>query len=43
MKVQRALNSLVKNLGGWKPYNDTDQQEETTAEDETSAADSEEE
>jgi hypothetical protein len=20
MKVQRALNSLVKNLGGWKPY-----------------------
>lgn len=27
MKVQRALNSLVKNLGGWKPYNDTEQEE----------------
>lgn len=22
MKVQRAVNSLIKNLGGWKPYND---------------------
>lgn len=42
MKVQRALNSLVKNLGGWKPYNDTDEQEETTTEDETSTADSKE-
>ena len=29
MKVQRALNSLVKHLGGWKPYNEQDQQEET--------------
>lgn len=29
MKVQRALNSLVKHLGGWKPYHDEDQQEET--------------
>jgi hypothetical protein len=27
MKVQRALNSLVKNLGGWKPYNDAEQEE----------------
>lgn len=27
MKVQRALNSLVKNLGGWRPYNDKDSQE----------------
>jgi hypothetical protein len=43
MKVQRALNSLVKNLGGWKPYNDTDQQEDTTTEDETDAANSQEE
>jgi hypothetical protein len=29
MKVQRALNSLVKNLGGWRPYNDEDNKEET--------------
>ena len=27
MKVQRAINSLIKNLSGWKPYNDEDQQE----------------
>ena len=26
MKVQRALNSLVKHLGGWKPYHDQDQE-----------------
>jgi hypothetical protein len=30
MKVQRALNSLVKHLGGWRPYNDEDIKEETT-------------
>jgi hypothetical protein len=24
MKVQRAMNSLVKNLGGWRPYNEPD-------------------
>lgn len=30
MKVQRALNSLVKHLGGWRPYNDEDLKEETT-------------
>ena len=29
MKVQRALNSLVKHLGGWRPYNDKDSQETT--------------
>lgn len=29
MKVQRALNSLVKHLGGWRPYNDEDNKEET--------------
>ena len=28
MKVQRALNSLVKHLGGWKPYHDQDNKEE---------------
>ena len=27
MKVQRALNSLVKHLGGWKAYYDKDSQE----------------
>ena len=24
MKVQRAINSLIKNLGGWRPYHDDD-------------------
>lgn len=24
MKVQRAVNSLVRNLGGWRPYQDED-------------------
>jgi hypothetical protein len=24
MKVQRAMNSLIKNLGGWRPYNEPD-------------------
>jgi hypothetical protein len=38
MKVQRAVNSLIKNLGGWKPYYDKDEQEETTAEDATDAS-----
>jgi hypothetical protein len=28
MKVQRALNSLVKHLGGWKPYYDQDTTEQ---------------
>ena len=28
MKVQRALNSLIKHLGGWRPYNDEDTKEE---------------
>lgn len=27
MKVQRAINSLIKNLGGWKPYYDQEQTE----------------
>jgi len=24
MKVQRAINSLIRNLGGWRPYADAD-------------------
>ena len=24
MKVQRAVNSLIRNLGGWRPYTDED-------------------
>lgn len=32
MKVQRALNSLVKHLGGWKPYHDEDTQQESVSE-----------
>jgi hypothetical protein len=24
MKVQRAVNSLIRNLGGFKPYSDAD-------------------
>jgi hypothetical protein len=27
MKVQRAINSLIKHLGGWKPQHDEDTQE----------------
>mgnify|MGYP006273020591 FL=1 len=30
MKVQRALASLVQNLGGWRPFNDKETTEETT-------------
>lgn len=29
MKVQRALASIVQNLGGWRAYHDQDTQEET--------------
>lgn len=29
MKVNRAVASLVQNLGGWRPFNDQDNQEET--------------
>ena len=36
MKVQRALNSLVKHLGGWKPYRDEDTQEQEPVSDEAS-------
>lgn len=34
MKVQRALASILQNLGGWKPYNDQDTQETTSGESE---------
>jgi hypothetical protein len=39
MKVQRAVNSLIKNLGGWRPYHDEDvvQQE---SEDSSTSSDS---
>jgi DNA-directed RNA polymerase specialized sigma24 family protein len=30
MKVQRALASIVQNLGGWRAYHDQDTQEETS-------------
>lgn len=36
MKVQRAVNSLVKNLGGWRPYHEpdaTESQQQEEAED----------
>ena len=38
MKVQRAINSLIKNLGGWRPYHEDDvvQEEESTSDDSTS-------
>ena len=32
MKVQRAMNSLVKNLGGWRPYRDEDVVQEESQE-----------
>jgi hypothetical protein len=42
MKVQRALASLIQNLGGWRPYNDEDTQEESSTSS-TEASDSYEE
>lgn len=33
MKVQRAMNSLVKNLGGWRPYYEPDSSESTDEQD----------
>jgi RNA polymerase sigma factor (sigma-70 family) len=41
MKVQRALGSLVQHLGGWKPYNDEDIQEEAGRETNGNPAESE--
>lgn len=37
MKVQRAINSLTKHLGGWRAYNDEDNQEEPTADERTTS------
>ncbi len=34
MKVQRAINSLIKNLGGWRPYHDDDNKTTEVEEDE---------
>ena len=33
MKVQRAMNSLVKNLGGWRPYHEPDSSDSTDEQD----------
>jgi len=38
MKVQRAINSLIKHLGGWHSYNDKDNQEEPTTDKGTDSA-----
>jgi DNA-directed RNA polymerase specialized sigma24 family protein len=38
MKVQRAINSLIKNLGGWRSYNDSDTISSETQESETSTS-----
>lgn len=35
MKVQRAMNSLVKNLGGWRPYHDEDVVQEQSQDSDT--------
>ena len=32
MKVQRAINSLVKNLGGWKPYHEQEESDAVSTE-----------
>jgi DNA-directed RNA polymerase specialized sigma24 family protein len=32
MKVQRAINSLIKNLGGWRPYHEEDVQQALASE-----------
>ena len=38
MKVQRSLNSLVKNLGGWRPHHDKDSQESKSDTTETTSS-----
>jgi hypothetical protein len=35
MKVQRSVNSLVKNLGGWRPYHDEDVVQEESQDSDT--------
>lgn len=39
MKVQRAINSLIKNLSGWKPYNDEETQETSGQADDSVSSD----
>lgn len=39
MKVQRAINSLIKNLSGWKPYNDEETQEASGQADDSVSSD----
>lgn len=39
MKVQRAMNSLVKNLGGWRPYNEPDSIQSESEEEEQNVND----
>lgn len=43
MKVQRALASLIQNLGGWRPYNEQDTQEQDETNEPTSEAEYEDE
>lgn len=41
MKVQRAINSLVKNLGGWKPYYEQEESDTVRAEEDTTNSEEE--
>lgn len=38
-KVERAINSLIKNLSGWKPYNDEETQEASGQADDSVSSD----
>jgi hypothetical protein len=40
MKVQRSLNSLIKHLGGWRPYHDEDNRQEEPSETNTASTQS---
>lgn len=42
MKVQRAISSLIKNLGGWRPYHDEEETEVQSELQSTSSEDNEE-
>jgi hypothetical protein len=37
MKVQRAINSLIKNLGGWRPYHEDDVVQEESQDSDTNS------
>ena len=41
MKVQRAINSLVKNLGGWKPYYEQEESNTVRAAEESTSTEEE--